>query len=89
MNTVNPDDGHKVNNNSKKTWGSRLKTSLLVGLILTIIWAVVVIAAGGYNPNSAEGISGLLGNAFGIFIVLTIISFIVNSIWYFIMKAKT
>ena len=66
--------------NQKNEWGTLLKSSLLVGLGLSVVWMVIVLAAGAYNPSTASGISGLLGNAFGIFFVLSGVFFVFGAL---------
>ncbi len=61
-----------------KTTGDRLKSSLLVGLIVTVAWMVLVLATGAWDPRTLSGFTGFFGNAFGIFFIVSGIAFIVT-----------
>jgi len=71
-----------------KTWGALIKSSLVIGLIVTGVWMVIVVAAGGWDPRGAEGMSGLLANGFAIFVVLSGCSFIVKAVWRSLRKSR-
>lgn len=73
-------DYHPDRKNKNSNWGGLLKSSLLIGLTLSIAWMAIVVAVGAYKPSTASGISGLLGNAFGIFILFSGVSFVYKAL---------
>ena len=78
---------------SNRTWGDRIKSSLIIGFSVSALWIVIMLATGRYNlsisgDQGAENMSGLLGNALGIFFIVFFSAFIVKVIFYFFKKLK-
>ena len=85
---MNNKDDLNISQSTQATnpWGSLIKSSLLIGGILAVIWAVIVVVSGGWDPRTASGISGLLGNGFGIFIFVSGITFVIKALLHLFRK---
>ena len=87
----NVDQENKIQSN--KTWGDRIKSSLLIGLIISGVWMAIMLVTGSYHPfagghQGAADMSGLLGNGFGIFVFLSSITFVVKAVRFYFSKPK-
>lgn len=71
-----------------KTWGDRLKSSFLIGLSITAVWAVAGIAMGQADPTTAEGFGILLGNGVPLIFLTSGIAFVIKAVRHFI-KGRT
>ena len=69
--------------NKVSPWMDLIKSSLVVGLILTVLWALIVIVSGALNIGTAEGLSDLLGNGFGILAITSGLTFLMKTALHF------
>ncbi|MDH3378418.1 MAG: hypothetical protein OEQ39_15870 [Gammaproteobacteria bacterium] len=68
------------------TWGAIFKSSIKTGLIIAVIWVTLMLVTGSYNPSTAEGMSGLLGNSVFWLIFGATITFVIKAIWHSVRK---
>jgi hypothetical protein len=68
------------------TWGAIFRSSIKVGLIVAVVWVLLMLVTGSYNPSTAAGMSGLLGNSvFWLFFGSTL-TFVIKAIWHSVRK---
>lgn len=70
------------------SWGARIQSSLLIGLIVSSIWMVIMHISGTYNifKGGAGQLSTFFGNAIGIFFVISAAALILKSALFLIKK---
>ena len=72
--------GYKHITEETSPWVGLIKSSLLIGTVLTVIWATVFIVTGGWGPPADSEISGLLGNGLGIFTTVSGVAFTIKAL---------
>jgi cobalamin biosynthesis protein CobD/CbiB len=70
-----------------RTWRDRLEASLLIGALVAVAWTGVVMIAG-WPVDTTENLEGLLNAALNNFINLSVLAFLIQTIWFWVRTRR-
>ena len=77
------DTRHDPGDRAPRTWRERLEASLLIGALVSAAWTGVV-ATAGWPLDTTENLEGLLNAALNNFINVSVLAFLIQTIWFWV-----